>query len=59
MYCINVLYKCTVLVYYIQGGQNFFEKIRTKIRTFLEEIRTFFMKENKRTRELENKRTEN
>ena len=66
MYCINVLYKCTVLVYYIQGGQNFFEKIRT----FLEEIRTirtifeknpynpyiFFEREqeNKRTREQEN-----
>ena len=25
---------------YIQGGQNFFEPIRTKIRTFSEEIRT-------------------
>ena len=25
---------------YIQGGQNFFEQIRTKIRTFSEEIRT-------------------
>ena len=25
---------------YVQGGQNFFEKIRTKIRTFSEKIRT-------------------
>ena len=25
---------------YVQGGQNFFEKIRTKIRTCLEKIRT-------------------
>ena len=40
MYYINVLYKCTVLVYYIQGGQNFILKIRTKTRTFSEEIRT-------------------
>ena len=28
----------------LQGGQNFFEKIRTKIRTFSEEIRTIFEK---------------
>ena len=26
--------------YTLQGGQNFFEQIRTKIRTFSEEIRT-------------------
>ncbi len=29
---------------YIQGGQNFFELIRKKIRTFSEEIRTIFEK---------------
>jgi len=28
------------VTYHIQGGQNFFEKIRTKIRTFSEQIRT-------------------
>ena len=28
----------------LQGGQNFFEKIQTKIRTFSEEIRTIFEK---------------
>ena len=29
-----------ILLNYLQGGQNFFEQIRTKIRTFSEEIRT-------------------
>ena len=29
-----------------QGGQNFYEKIRRKIRTFLEEIRTIFEKKS-------------
>jgi len=30
----------------MQGGQNFFEPIRTKIRTFSEEIRTIFEKQS-------------
>ena len=30
----------------MQGGQNFFEHIRTKIRTFSEEIRTIFEKQS-------------
>ena len=29
----------SVTLYELQGGQNFFEQIRTKIRTFSEEIR--------------------
>ena len=29
-----------ILLNYLQGGQNLFEQIRTKIRTFSEEIRT-------------------
>jgi len=39
----NMLYQCTLLhiiCKHLQGGQNFFEPIRTKIRTFSEEIRT-------------------
>ena len=30
----------------MQGGQNFFEKIRTKIHIFSEEIRTIFEKKS-------------
>ena len=33
-------------VFRFQGGKNFFEKIRTKIRTFSEEIRTIFEKKS-------------
>ena len=44
--CLLIAYwlfiDCLLVVYWLQlqGGQNFFEKIRTKIRTFSEEIRT-------------------
>ena len=32
--------KTCILIFHFQGGQNFFEPNRTKIRTFSEEIRT-------------------
>jgi len=38
--------KHNAVLYCIQGGQNFFEHIRTKIRTFSEEIRTIFEKQS-------------
>ena len=36
----------SVTLYELQGGQNFFEQIRTKIRLFSEEIRTIFEKKS-------------